>query len=181
MHNEKDAQVISVLLEKGIIPAENTFEIDQTMVDEFYGVYHNLFGKSNKENTKGNKTFAKKLAGLSLLKLNKQRISLNKTLSITRISDTHSGFCYFVSNPKFVGYSKVGMTKDVNKRLRQYQTGDPLREYKIDNYVLCKNARLVEKTILEKYKIDVSVGEWIEQYDKKELLTFVKNLSNVIS
>lgn len=44
---------------------------------------------------------------------------------------TSNGYVYLITHPKFVGWVKIGKAVDPHKRLRQYQTGDPERSYRL--------------------------------------------------
>lgn len=57
---------------------------------------------------------------------------------------TGPGFIYGVIHPKFPGYTKIGRTVNVNKRLSTYNTGDPKRRYQLAFAVECKDAFATE-------------------------------------
>lgn len=42
------------------------------------------------------------------------------------------GYLYVLSNENYEGWLKLGITKNMTKRLRTYQTGDPFRGYKVE-------------------------------------------------
>ena len=42
------------------------------------------------------------------------------------------GYLYVLSNENYKGWLKLGITKNMTKRLRTYQTGDPFRGYKVE-------------------------------------------------
>ena len=41
------------------------------------------------------------------------------------------GYLYLITNSAWPGWIKVGTTKNINNRLRTYQTGSPFRDYNI--------------------------------------------------
>jgi hypothetical protein len=45
---------------------------------------------------------------------------------------TREGFLYVVSNVAWEGYLKIGRALDYEDRLQTYNTGDPLRRYKLE-------------------------------------------------
>ena len=163
-----DKQILDLLIERNIIPSSGTFEVTQSIIDAFYEVYREIYvPKTSKTNKKSNITYAKKLAGLSLLKLNLERIE-NKSIK-KRVSNPKCGIVYLISNPSFVDYYKIGMTKDLDKRLAQYQTGDPHRAYKVEHYRFVEDARLEEANYLKKMHTDLAKGEWVKSKRAKEL------------
>jgi hypothetical protein len=169
----KDELVISKLIESGCLPLEGTFEITNSIIDMFYDTYHNLFGRSeNKACTKGNIRYAKKLAGFSLIKLNKSR--LEKVSWVSGRLKINSGIFYIISNPAFTGYVKVGITKDLKSRLNVYQTYDPHRGFKVEHYLFVENVREVERLVLEKYQTKTTKnGEWVEAEKAKQIFKYV--------
>lgn len=41
------------------------------------------------------------------------------------------GFVYVIENPAWAGFVKIGKADAVDRRLSVYQTGDPLRQYRV--------------------------------------------------
>lgn len=72
------------------------------------------------------------------------------------------GYVYIITHPMYEGWSKIGSTVDLNKRLSTYQTGDPLRRYEVafhaevDDRVALE--RWVRHRLSEKFPIH---GEWV--------------------
>lgn len=62
--------------------------------------------------------------------------------------DNNLGYVYIISNPAFPGWFKIGSAKDAEKRLINYQTSSPLRDYKLENYYMTDNYREEERRIL---------------------------------
>jgi predicted GIY-YIG superfamily endonuclease len=74
------------------------------------------------------------------------------------------GYLYIITNPQFNGYCKIGITDDLNSRLSQYQTADPLRSYKIEFSMFHPKYKIAEKKIKEMmhyFATDIiQKGEW---------------------
>jgi predicted GIY-YIG superfamily endonuclease len=62
------------------------------------------------------------------------------------------GFVYIISNSNFPTYYKVGVTQNINKRLKSYQTSSPYRNYKIEYYIFHSDCYKAEKQIEESMK-----------------------------
>lgn len=166
----RDYPVIERMIEHNYLPNEGTFCVTENLLDNFYNIYREVYPpKTNKKISTSDVRYAKKLAGLSLMKLNMKRAE--KTLSVEKIKtkNPNCGIIYIVSNPAFPNIYKIGMTRDLNKRLRQYQTCDPYRQYKIEHYKFVENAKEEEKRLLELYKTDIVKGEWVSTEKVKEM------------
>lgn len=72
------------------------------------------------------------------------------------------GFIYIISNSEFPNYYKIGVTSDINNRLRSYQTSSPHRNYKLEYYIHHPNCYLAEQKIREnmKYFAKEIKNEW---------------------
>lgn len=116
--------------------------------------------------------YAKKLIALLLIKHN----SILKQFENKSLNDPY-GFVYCISNPAFNGYFKIGITKNIKSRLNSYQTYDPLRQFKIESYDFFFEARKVEKIVIEKFRIDLQKGEWIDTNDFKTIVKFIRSLN----
>jgi len=75
-----------------------------------------------------------------------------------------SGYVYIISNNAFKGYYKIGITKDIKKRLRTYQTSSPHRNYKVEHYIFHEDCKAAEKQIHEAmhYFALSKRNEWFE-------------------
>jgi hypothetical protein len=85
------------------------------------------------------------------------------------------GYVYVLTHPLFDGLVKIGKARDPFKRLDTYQTGDPLRRYKLHGYVYFPRSLRAEKRIhriLAKYCISEN-SEWFEM-DVDEALALIK-------
>jgi len=49
------------------------------------------------------------------------------------------GYVYIIQNPAWPDWKKIGMTDDLDKRLKQYQTSAPMRDYEIIHSISCKD------------------------------------------
>lgn len=66
-------------------------------------------------------------------------------------------YIYIISNPAFKGWYKIGRTTNPVRRLMNYQTYSPFRDYIISYILEVKNPNLHEK-----FFKDSSEGEWIK-------------------
>lgn len=154
-------QVISEMIMDGIIPS-GIFPITQKLIYEFIcrgldlrnpGSF--LFIQDSKLQNKV------KHAALRLIQLNVER-GLKST-------DVDYGFVYMISNPSFPDHVKIGMTMDVNTRLRQYQTYDPFRQFKVEHYKFVLNRREMERQILDHPEVFSENGEWVKRENAKHI------------
>lgn len=153
---DKELLMISVLENAQVIPKDAVFDITEYQLNKYIELYHNTFNKCQggiKSTT--NARYARKLAGLTLLKINKHRGA--------SISDLKAGIVYLISNPAFIEHFKVGMTLDVQDRLSQYQTYDPYRQFKIEKYEFVLNRRHIEEILLAHPDMFNETGEWVRR------------------
>jgi hypothetical protein len=134
------------------------FIVTDSLRLQYAYIYAELTGGDFNTLTNSNKKYALKLAGLNLLKFGGV--------------DT-AGFVYCISNPSFPGYVKVGITKDVTKRLANYQTYDPHRSYRLDTYRFVQRKRETEKMLLNNYGIASDKGEWVSDLS---VIAYIKGL-----
>ena len=165
----KEQNVISVLTNKTLIPKEGIFEITEEMINDYMKFYHIIFGTSSKGTGKtSNKKFARKIAGINLLKENFSRGA--------KFKDIKSGMVYMIENPAFPEHYKVGMTIDLISRLESYQTYDPYRKYKVTKYDFVLDRISTEKNILGHYDIFKESGEWIKKDNAIDIFAKICNL-----
>lgn len=62
------------------------------------------------------------------------------------------GFIYIISNSNFPDFYKIGVTTDISKRLRTYQTSSPHRNFKVEHYIKHPDCYLAEQKIRENMK-----------------------------
>lgn len=165
----KEQNVISILINKEIIPKNSFFQLTEELINEYMNYYQIVFGKSEKGcGRKTNKRFARKIAGLNLLKENLSRGA--------KFKDMKSGLVYMIENPAFPEHYKIGMTIDLISRLESYQTYDPYRRYKVTKYDFVLDRISTEKNILGHYDIFKENGEWIKKDNAIDIFTNLCNL-----
>jgi len=89
---------------------------------------------------------------------------------------------YVISNPAWKGWVKIGMAVDVNKRLLNYQTCSPFRDYKVEFVVPVIDVKVAESTAHER-------ASWIAEDEKNEwfkmpldsAIEVVRSIKNEIS
>lgn len=147
------------------------FDIEEHHLVLFMNAYARVFNNGSTElSTISNLRYARKLAGLSLMKLN---IHLG-----SKLRDIKSGMVYLLENSIFPEHYKVGITVDIDARLSQYQTSDPYRRFKYKHYEFVLNRRETERKMLEDFSISVENGEWIR---KDNAIEMFRNLTNYYS
>lgn len=74
------------------------------------------------------------------------------------------GYLYIITNSAFPGFVKVGVTENIQNRLRAYQTSDPKRSYKIEFHLEHPDCFQAEKRVKELMKpFAKSIrNEWFE-------------------
>lgn len=168
--NEQTVSIINEMLAFGIIPKDKPFEITNNLLDLYYIRYCEKYPEKSTKHKRKEVRYFKKLAGLTLMKLSLSRVK-TKEKKVKEKPVLKSGILYLISNPIFPNLYKIGITQDLNARLSSYQTYDPHRRYKVEHYKFVDNMREEEKNILKKYRIDISVGEWIDNKKVKEMFT----------
>ena len=84
--------------------------------------------------------------------------------ALSKYKDVLEGEIYVISNPAWDGWLKVGMAIDAEDRLKNYQTGSPFRDYKIEYKVHFNDRRWAENKIhetLDDFKVPRK-GEWFD-------------------
>lgn len=168
--NEQTVSIINEMLTFGIIPKDKPFEVTNNLLDLYYIRYCEKYPEKSTKHKRKEVRYFKKLAGLTLMKLSLSRVK-TKEKKVKEKPVLKSGILYLISNPVFPNLYKIGITQDLNARLSSYQTYDPHRRYKVEHYKFVDNMREEEKNILKKYRIDISVGEWIDNKKVKEMFT----------
>ncbi len=69
------------------------------------------------------------------------------------------GFVYVIANSSWEGMYKVGIAKDVKRRLNSYQTSDPYRAYELEYQLQTPHFKAIEKHIHKNFNGDY---EWVE-------------------
>lgn len=156
---EKSLRTIEYLIKQGIVPAHRiNFDITEHMLENAIRIY----GQMGNGNGKFNFHLARKLHGLNLLMLKFSRGA--------KLKDCKEGMVYLIANPCWPAYLKIGMTIDLDARLKSYQTYDPFQRFYVKNYEFCIDRRLAEKELLEKFQFHLSSGEWIKHGYSNEVI-----------
>lgn len=163
--NTLSIKTFDTLITRGIIPKGN-YTITESLLTEFINTYSDLGTKG----TKYNRKFARKLAGLSFLK---HKLSLGY-----KYNTISEGIVYFIENPAWPNFLKVGITVDLDKRLQTYQTYSPFRDFKVKHYEFVLDRRLAEKSLLNSGLVESRKGEWVRLQDWSSLLDLVRSINN---
>lgn len=154
-------RTVLYLEQNGNIPKEGIFQITEELIQEYIKIY-SIFSQGN---GKFSFNFARKLAGLTLLKINLARGGTYTTLK--------AGLVYIITNPAWLDYFKVGMTVDLDDRLKSYQTYSPLKDFKVKKYNFTLDRRSDEKELL---KLAGSTNEWIHISKIKPIEQFINSI-----
>lgn len=174
----KSDSVIKELVNLERIPELGEFTVTEDLIDTYQIVYKSLFEKTSTELKSGNKNYARKLAGIFLMKENQKRLASVAEVKIVKSKyKENCGIVYVVSNHAFPNCYKVGMTKNLDARLKSYQTYDPNRSFKVEHYRFVKDAKRTEKDVLTEFKFSLIKGEWIK--GEEVLKHFVNKLENM--
>jgi hypothetical protein len=179
MYDKKAKEIFNVMMSRGLIPYEDQFIITEELLNSSVKIGEELFKKiDNKRNNASRIRFHKKIAGLNMLALNEERAALatNIVTIKNKTVKQNSGFVYLISNSAFPEWIKVGITKNLEKRLSTYQTYDPLRRYIVEKYSFVEDSRYIEKLLLNKYKISTKTGEWISSEHKDSIYLELEKL-----
>lgn len=165
MNTEDTEKLVWLLKHNNTIPKEGVFEITEEMINKSLECYKIVKPpkQRNSNISKSNNRFIRKMAAITLLKESMSRAN-NKI-------KPKSGILYLISNPAFIGFYKVGITQDLDKRLAAYQTYDPLRRYKVEHYKFVPDMRLEEKRLLQQFHLDLAKGEWIASSKAKKVFS----------
>lgn len=144
------------LIERGILPSVGEFQITEEHLLSYIGTYAEIFTrKGTNKLSRSDRRYARKLAGLTLLKLQAERGM--------RYSDSNAGIVYLIENPSFPDHYKIGMTIDLDRRLGSYQTYDPYRAYRVKKYEFVLDRKLTEKNFLSSLQSSPEEGEWVKR------------------
>ena len=146
-------ETIQRLVNSKHIPIAGKFEITEDLLKAYYSTYASIYGNTGSTGSRSNIKYARRLAGLNLLKEN-----IYRGVSAGAIK---AGHVYLIGNPAFVDHYKIGVTYDVHKRLAQYQTCSPFRDFFLKKYDFVCDKALVEKLLLNHPLIQRAQGEWV--------------------
>jgi len=155
---------ISFLVQTNIIPNIQVFDITEDMLQKYTEAYGRIIGKGN---GKFNKVYARKLAGLNLLKF---KFSKGATYR-----ECKEGMVYLIANPAWPDYLKIGMTIDLDSRLSSYQTYDPFQKFYIQHYEFVLNRKEAEKKMLQDFDLHGEKGEWIKYSSANQIIKTVRH------
>ena len=181
----KARKIFDLMIERGVIPSVGEFEITENLFKVSHDYYRELFPPTRQRVPKVSEIrLSHKICGLNLKKLLLER-QASVITTRTKKNGDKSGYVYVISNPSYPGLYKIGMTTNLYKRLSSYQTYDPHRKFKIENYAFVLDRKQFEKTILETFKLDLVNGEWVSTEKVKQFLIesnldFVTNTGEVI-
>ncbi len=162
MLNTSEQIIVGIMINESLIPSDKIFQITETHLSFFIKTYGEMFGKSTSgTKTKTNTRFARKLAGLTLLKVNFERKA--------SYNDIKAGLVYIIENEIYPDHYKLGMTIELESRLNTYQTYDPFRRFKIVKYDFVLDRFLTEKKLLGHPNIIREQGEWIKKQSAIEI------------
>lgn len=175
---DKPKIIINEMVSENIIPEDRVFEITDYMKEIYVEKYSRMFGQGNFGKS-SNKNYALKLAGINLMKYSDLRAEQRK-FYVTKVKNkSKSGIVYCISNTAFPGFYKIGITKNLDLRLRSYQTYDPHRNFKVEHYVLVEDARKIEKELLNSFDINIRKSEWVETGKVKDIILRYRPLSRL--
>ena len=163
---EDETRIIAIMLHENKIPKE-VYEITEEHLVNFMHTYVHGFDRNPFAlNTSGYR-YARKLAGLSLLKHN---VSLGAS-----VNEIKAGMVYVIENEVYPDHYKIGMTVDLDSRINSYQTYDPLKRFKVKHYEFVLNRRHTEERILKSFHLDLESGEWVK---KKNCIDVFRNITH---
>jgi hypothetical protein len=160
---ERIAETVKILSETGVVPPYSAFDINEDMLAEYIRVYGTLGPKGNGKFQYG---YARKLAGLELLRL--------KFFRGARPKDCKEGQVYLIANPAWPDYLKIGMTVDTEARLASYQTYDPFKAFYIKNYEFVLDRRAAENRLLDEFGVHLEEGEWVKNTDALGIIKVIR-------
>lgn len=165
---DKISSIIKALISEGYIPKDGRFEITENLLRAYFITYDYLFSVGIGTRTSSNTKLARRLAGLNLLRENIKRG--------TKANEIKAGHIYLISNPAFPLHYKIGASYDVEKRLAQYQTYSPYRDFKIEKYDFVIDKFKTESILLNHALIDRASGEWVS---KENAIAIFDDLSRI--
>lgn len=168
---KKHEIVIDTLIKRKKIPEIGYFLIDEKLCSEYDNTFKELFPSKNTKLKNHKIKFNNKLTRISLLNCLKQR-KYEEDYNVTKRfkSENNFGILYIISNPSFPNFIKLGITSNLNNRLKTYQTCDPYRSFKVEHYILIDDVNKIENEIHVKYGISYENGEWIKRDKIEEIL-----------
>lgn len=138
--------VIDSMLCKGYLDGD--FLVDGYKIQQYLKEYSVVTGTGGRNNKRSNQYYAIRLAALNLLDFKRHTGR-----------DITEGFVYVITNPAWPNMAKIGMTDNPHRRLSQFLTYSPNRDYSLDHWSFFTDKRLGEKLIHSKFE-DCKDHEW---------------------
>lgn len=82
---------------------------------------------------------------------------------------------YVITNPAWPEYVKLGRSKNVDNRLRTYQTHSPFKDYRVEFKTAVEDVYLFEKAL--KRKLGTENGEWYK-ITVEDALKIINNIKD---
>ena len=103
---------------------------------------------------------------------------LNGVVSFERTVSSKEGYVYVITSKAHEGWVKIGMADDPNKRLSQYQTSSPYRDFVLEHSVYSTDNRKAEQEAHLKARAVASQNnyEWFK-LSTEEAITILDNLN----
>ncbi len=163
---ENENRILAIMLHEKTIPSK-VYDINEEHLIAFMHTYVHGFNRNSYKLDTSEYRYARKLAGLSLMKHN--------VLLGASVNEIKAGIVYVIENEIFHEHYKIGMTVDLDARLNSYQTYDPLKRFKVKHYEFVLNRRHTEERILKSYHLDLESGEWVKQ---KNCINVFRNITS---
>jgi len=151
---EDENRILAIMLHENKIPSE-AYEITEEHLIAFMHTYVHGFNRNSFALKTSEYRYARKLAGLSLLKHN--------VLLGASVNEIKAGMVYVIENEVFPWHYKIGMTVDLDSRINSYQTYDPFKRFKVKHYEFVLDRRHTEEQILKSFRLDLESGEWVKK------------------
>lgn len=179
MYGEKAKVIFDVMIKRGYLPNDGSFEVTKKLIDISHEIGNEMFAVNGRKQKPSDLRFRKRIAGLTLMELKAERDGYKEIISVkpARRKDV-CGFVYIIKNDCYPNHFKIGITSNVERRLATYQTYDPNRSFYVDKKYFVENTRIVENNLLNAFSnYDKHNGEWVEiaKYD-----TVVKYLDSIM-
>jgi hypothetical protein len=99
-------------------------------------------------------------------------------VSFERTTSSKEGYVYVITSKAHEGWVKIGMADDPNKRLSQYQTSSPYRDFTLEHSVHSTDNRKAEAEAHLRARLVASQNnyEWFK-LSVEEAITILDNLN----
>ena len=115
-------------------------------------------------------------------KVRKRQKELKLERKVSILNGQASGYVYIISSPTYKNWIKVGLTGDVEQRVRGYNSAVPIKNFKVDYYREVDNKYRAEYQLLHLiYKavgINRSGDEWLQITNKDKAIQIMKEYDN---